>query len=260
LLSGATIECTGSGCEYRLTAVGACLWIMSYIQSGRISIFNANVNFMGALFSKSKDFLRPFIPAALFKVLKKLYMKNQLKSWEKNGRPAPPPHIVKQMTIQEYQQKYHCGVLVESGTFRGDMVEAQKKFFKKIISIELATELFEKAKRKFSKDPHVQILQGDSGQVLSTVMKDMTEPAVFWLDGHYSALETAKGSTECPIYKELDCILDAKPMNHVILIDDARDFTGRGDYPAVDALTSYIKNKNDRYQLSVENDIIRCVI
>ena len=187
-------------------------------------------------------------------------MKNQLKSWEKNGRPAPPPHIVKQMTIQEYQQKYHCGVLVESGTFRGDMVEAQKKFFKKIISIELATELFEKAKRKFSKDPHVQILQGDSGQVLSTVMKDMTEPAVFWLDGHYSALETAKGSTECHIYKELDCILDAKPMNHVILIDDARDFTGRGDYPAVDALTSYIKNKNDRYQLSVENDIIRCVI
>jgi len=215
---------------------------------------------MGLLFNKSKDLLRPFIPAGLFKMLKKLYMRKQLKTWEKNGRPAPPPHIVKQMTIQEYRQKYHCDVLVESGTFRGDMVEAQKKFFKKVISIELAAELFEKAKRKFSKDPNVQILQGDSGEVLSTVMKDMSEPAIFWLDGHYSAFDTAKGSTECPIYKELDCILDAKPLNHVILIDDARDFTGKGDYPAVEALTSYIKKKNKDYQLSIKNDVIRCVI
>ena len=215
---------------------------------------------MNMQMNKAKDFLRPFIPGVLFKMLKKRYMKMQLLEWEKNGRPAPPPHIIKQMTIQEYQQKYHCNVLVESGTFRGDMVEAQKNFFKKIISIELAGGLYEKAKHKFRKNRNVEILQGDSSEVLSSVMKNMTEPAIFWLDGHYSAGETAKGSTECPIYKELDCILDAKPLNHVILIDDARDFTGKGDYPAIDTLTAYIKNKSKGYQLSVENDIIRYVI
>lgn len=215
---------------------------------------------MSSLFNNAKALIRPFIPVVLFKVLKKLYMKRQLRNWEQHGRPAPPPHIVKQMTIQEYQGRYHYDVLIESGTFRGDMVEAQKKFFKKIISIELAREIFEKAKRKFRKDSNVEILQGDSGQVLATIMKEINQPAIFWLDGHYSGLDTAKGSIECPIYKELDCILDASPLNHVILIDDARDFTGKADYPAIDTLASYIKQKNDRYQLSVENDIIRCVI
>jgi len=187
-------------------------------------------------------------------------MKNQLRDWEKNGRPVPAPHIVKQMIIQEYQKKYGCEVFVETGTFRGDMVEAQKKNFKKIISIELSVKLFQEAQKKFKADRNVQIVQGDSGKMLSYVLKQVNEPAIFWLDGHYSAGITAKGNTECPVFEELDCIFGAAPMKHVILIDDARDFVGRGDYPTIDALTAYIKNKNNQYQVTVENDVIRYVI
>ncbi|MEP7277042.1 MAG: hypothetical protein ABI813_00225 [Bacteroidota bacterium] len=187
-------------------------------------------------------------------------MKRQFKQWEAMGRPAPPPHIVKQMTIRDYQQQYGYGILVETGTFRGDMVEAQKRNFKSVISIELDMQLFKKAKHTFRKDLNVKILQGDSGKVLLPVAQQLSEPAIFWLDGHYSSGVTAKGSTECPIFDELDCIFNAAPMEHVLLIDDARDFNGQGDYPTIARLTNHVKNRNNKYQVRVENDIIRYTI
>lgn len=88
----------------------------------------------------------------------------------------------------------------------------------------------------------------------------INEPAIFWLDGHYSYGITARGEKECPIFEELSSILSSAKYKHIILIDDARYFTGKGDYPAIEKLTEFIKNKNDNYQVEVKNDIIRYVI
>jgi protein-L-isoaspartate O-methyltransferase len=67
---------------------------------------------------------------------------------------------------------------VETGTSMGDMVEAQNKRFRKIITIELSIELFKKAKKRFVNDKNVVIVQGDSGQVLPEVLKEIDEPAI----------------------------------------------------------------------------------
>ena len=64
------------------------------------------------------------------------------------------------MTIQEYQDKYQYKILVETGTYLGDMVEAQKKRFRKIYSIELGIDLFDKATKRFKNDKNVTIVQG----------------------------------------------------------------------------------------------------
>lgn len=186
--------------------------------------------------------------------------KRQVEKWKKNGCPAPPPHFIKQSTIAEYQQKYGCEILVETGTYRGDMVEAQKKRFKKVISIELGVELHRKAQKRFRNDKNVVLVQGDSGKMLSTIMKDINEPVLFWLDGHYSEWVTAKGDKDVPIYEELDAIFADKNFNHVLLIDDARTFNGEGDYPTVEKLGEYIKTKNPKYTIEVKYDIIRSVI
>jgi len=50
-----------------------------------------------------------------------------IKQWEQSGKPVPPPHQVKQLAIQHYQHIYRLSVLVETGTYLGDMIEAQKK-------------------------------------------------------------------------------------------------------------------------------------
>lgn len=181
----------------------------------------------------------------------------KIRKWERQGRSSPPPHIIKQITIKEYQKKYKYDLLIETGTFLGSMVEAQKGNFKKIISIELGINLFKQARKKFINDKNVTIIQGDSGDILSEL--NINEPAIFWLDGHYSGGITAMGDKECPIIEELDAILN-KQFNHILLIDDAIYYTGKNSYPTIKELIKYIKNKNKNYKINIKNDIIRCVI
>lgn len=50
----------------------------------------------------------------------------------------PTPNEYKQKVIREYQNKATLHVLIETGTFILDIVEAQRKFFKKIYAIEVS--------------------------------------------------------------------------------------------------------------------------
>ena len=147
-------------------------------------------------------------------MLKKLFKKptiiidhkEELAEWEKKGRPSPPPHIVKQMAIEEYQKKFDLKLLVETGTYLGDMVEAQRNHFEKIYSVELSKKLFQRATKRFKVYSHINILNGDSGVVLNKLIQEIDKPALFWLDGHYSEGITAKGAKECPVLEELEAI------------------------------------------------------
>ncbi len=202
----------------------------------------------------AKKIIRPLFPESVINFFKEKEEKKRLKNWGKD-KIGPAPHSVKQAAIKNYQEKYKLGVLVETGTYLGDMVQAQKNNFKKIYSIELAEQLFFKAKHKFEKDKNVTILLGDSGEVLNRIIPEINENAIFWLDGHYSGGITAQGSKNCPVLEELNAILDDEKYGHIILIDDARCFNGQNDYPTIEDITKLVKTKN--YQLQVEDDIIR---
>jgi hypothetical protein len=165
----------------------------------------------------------------------------------------------KQRIVERFQKEYGYNVLIETGTFLGDMVEAQQNNFKKIFSIELQHDFAEKAKERFKGMGHIRILEGDSGRLLETILSEIREPAIFWLDAHYSGGLTARGDNECPIFQEIDAIFATKEK-HLLLIDDARLFSGTGDYPTIDQLTKYILDKDPRYKVSVDNDVIEYVI
>lgn len=181
----------------------------------------------------------------------------KLVEWERNGKPGPPPHIVKQRILQDYSQKFGLKVLVETGTFEGDMVEAMKNLFDKIYSIELLKENFEKAKKRFQRNRHIEIIWGDSGKELGKIMKIISQPALFWLDGHYSGKNTAKGEEITPIYRELEHIFSSRNLGHVIVIDDARCFGTDSNYPTIEALKKYIRSKRKNVQITVAEDSIR---
>ncbi|MFA6925249.1 MAG: hypothetical protein WC223_13470 [Bacteroidales bacterium] len=177
--------------------------------------------------------------------------------WKIKGKYLPPPHEVKQKIIHDYRKKFNYNILVETGTYRGDMVYAQRRFFKKIISVELSETLWQKAVKRFKKNNKIKLFQGDSGKLMSEIMKEIDQPAIFWLDGHYCAGISTKGNTECPIYDELDAIFKAKKFNHVLLIDDARCFIGKNDYPTIDELSEYVRKNNPASEFEVKDDIIR---
>lgn len=204
-----------------------------------------------------KKIIKLYLPEIIVNSFIKKQNNKQIEAWIKNGRPVPAPHIIKQLIIDEYRRKSGYSTLIETGTFLGDMVEVQSKNFKKIISIELGIELFEKAKKRFEKVSHIQIVQGDSGKVLPGLLENNFEPVIFWLDGHYSAGVTAIGDKVCPIFEELDAIFNSRPFNHILLIDDARLFIGDTYYPSKEQLTAYIKSKNEKYRFEVRDDVIR---
>lgn len=196
------------------------------------------------------------LPASLQVSLRNRWIDRKKAKWIAAGRPLPPPHEVKQVLIRDAQRRTGYRTLIETGTHRGAMVEAQKHHFKKVYSIELSEHFHEKATARFKADTHVSIVLGDSGVMLDKVLNEVSEPAVLWLDGHYSSGDTAKGNLECPIYGELEAVLKRKTLSHLILIDDARCFLGGNDYPTVEELTAFIAARDPRYAVRVEDDVI----
>jgi hypothetical protein len=175
--------------------------------------------------------------------------------WKLNKNKNHTPHIVKQRHIKSIANKYDLKILVETGTYKGDMVKAQLNNFEKIYSIELGKLLWEKATFRFRKNNHIKILNGDSGSVLSDVVPMLEKKSLFWLDGHYSAGITAKGELNCPVYKELSNIFNS-PLNHLIIIDDARLFVGKDDYPSIEELTKFVNNHKSNASITVIDDLI----
>ncbi len=218
-----------------------------------------------------KSFLKKIAPQVLLDFNSFLYYKNDFSNFVKNknlyenmrkwieaGENAPAPHIVKQKTIQRYQKEYNLDTLVETGTYMGDMIDAQLLFFDTLYTIELSEELYQKAVRKFEGNQKVILKQGDSGEVISEILPNFSQPILFWLDGHFSAGKTAQGDLDTPIIEELRKIFSTL-VNHIILIDDARCFIGANDYPSIDNLCKFVSQNAPHYQVEVGNDIIRLI-
>jgi hypothetical protein len=136
------------------------------------------------------------------------------------------------------------------------MVEAMKSIFDQLYSIELSTELYKKAKKRFKAEQHIELICGDSGLELMNIMNKIDQPALFWLDGHYSAGVTAKGEKDTPIYEELNQILSSKDKGHVIIIDDARCFGTDPNYPSIKELIDFIKSIRINLDIVIQDDCI----
>lgn len=173
------------------------------------------------------------------------------------GSSVPAPPEVKRKVIFDYAKINNITILIETGTFKGDTVQAALPLFDAIFSIEVDKALADRAKLRFQYQEKVQIIQGDSGEVITDILASLKQPAIFWLDGHYSGGVTGKGGKNTPVVNELKSILNNSIKNHVILVDDARCFIGEHDYPTLFEIYEMVKAIDQNYQLNVKDDIIR---
>lgn len=167
------------------------------------------------------------------------------------------PHVVKQRALKTYAKRFRLRVLVETGTFRGDMIEAMKGSFDRLYSIELNEEFYEKAKRRFKGNDRINLILGDSGRELKHVMSQIDQPVLLWLDGHYSGGKTAGIEKHTPIFEELEHVFNSPIEGHVIIVDDARCFGTDPAYPSAEELSDFIKSKRPDVDIIVEDDSIR---
>jgi hypothetical protein len=174
----------------------------------------------------------------------------------RRGEYALPPQSIKLAVINSNLPTPQPRAFIETGTYHGDTVEAVKRLYASVISIEVDETLYRKACSRFKADTNIRIVHGDCASELPVILGGLQEPAVFWLDGHYSGGETGKGKIEDPILISLGQIASHPVREHVLFIDDARTFDGREGRPDISEVFACIKKINSRYIIRVQSDIV----
>jgi hypothetical protein len=197
---------------------------------------------------KNKIVLEAIFGKRLYQVYRYIKDKRDMRRREQRyfeanlrGEYPLPPQTVKLAVNRHNIPDPHPRVFIETGTYRGDTVAAIKDMYPSVISVEVDETLFKNACVRFAADNNVHIVHGDCARVLTTILTTLHEPAVFWLDGHYSGGETGKGEGEDPILISLNQIAALPAQDHVIFVDDARTFDGREGRPDISDIFNSLK-------------------
>jgi hypothetical protein len=116
---------------------------------------------------------------------------------------------------------------IETGCYRGDGVNRVKSHYDQVHSIELSEVWYKHCAERFKDEPNIHIHFGNSKYVLPELLATIQEPVTVYLDGHFSAGDTAfgeeqkNGVSSAPLLTEL-AILQARPFNDIIIVDDCR--------------------------------------
>ena len=169
--------------------------------------------------------------------------------WRLKGSPLRRiPHLVKRAVVREYAERFQLPVLIETGTQYGQMINAVRKQFREVYTIELDDTNYSQAVKNFAGHKNVHVIHGDSAVELPRLLKSIADPCLFWLDGH---------SGKTPIMDELRAIFSHKPHQHVPLIDDAHCFGTSPYYPTLDAVKELTQQMNPGATVEVRDNIIR---
>lgn len=183
-------------------------------------------------------------------------------SWKrrKDVDSLPDNHLYKRQRIYKLQKNYGFDLFVETGTFYGQMVNAMKGRFNKVVSIEIYEPLFRLNDMAFRHRKDVTIMLGDSAKVLSSIMHEKPESVLFWLDGHYSGRGTGKGDLTSPIIEELAIILSNMPKKLCLVIDDLRLFVNEDGYPSKERVVAILKEANAGFEIWEDCDGLVAVL
>jgi len=128
--------------------------------------------------------------------------------------------------IKDLKTRYKLQSFVETGTWRGDAVEyAYFSDFNPIFSVELKTEFWEYAVRRFEKRDPIKILQGTSLARLLDILPNLKGATLWWLDAHLQdTYGLSKDITDrFPLEKELKLMSSLRDLSRdVIIMDDLR--------------------------------------
>lgn len=105
------------------------------------------------------------------------------------------------------------------------MSTATEHGFETMHGIELMQKYYDFSIELQKHNSNVHFHLGESPDILPNIVKDLTEPATFWLDAHASGANIPGGKYGgCPLVQELQAINLSPCKNHVIMIDDIRLF------------------------------------
>ncbi len=175
-------------------------------------------------------------------------------------RMGPPTEL-----MLELKHRYELSDFIETGTYHGGTAAWAASHFDNVTSIEYSREIYEEAVGKHGNIQNINFIFGDSRSALKTIVAELTRPAIFWLDSHWSGGKTYGENDECPLIEEIRAINVSKSP-HFLFIDDARLFTSppplphrKEQWPSIDEIIEALKSGNHKYYIVVIEDVIIAV-
>ncbi len=123
--------------------------------------------------------------------------------------------------LQDDYKKFNC--FIETGTLNGDTIFSLEPYFNKLYTIEFSEKYYINTKNKYSGDK-INFYLGDSSTVFETLLPNITDKCIFFLDGHWSGGDTGHSDKDCPLNEEITHINNLFTNDAIIIIDDFRLF------------------------------------
>ena len=140
------------------------------------------------------------------------------------------------------QLSFGFAVGVETGTYDGQSTLLLHRLTGRVYTVESDPSLFRRAREALRRYPGIQVLHGDSTEVLPGILAQLAHGALFWLDAHWFPSVPDLNASQCPVLQEL-AILASWPGAHesCVLVDDAHMFSApletdyrESDWPTID--------------------------
>lgn len=139
--------------------------------------------------------------------------------------------------LSDTVKDYNLDIFIETGTGEGGAIDSVLKYnFKKLFSIEIVKELYDKCASKFKNNSNIELLNLDSYEGLNIILNKLNKSSIdynilFWLDAHFPGADfhyskydsTRDEKIRIPLQSEIELIWNHR-KNHkdVFIIDDLR--------------------------------------
>lgn len=167
--------------------------------------------------------------------------------------------------ILDYARRYDLRLFIETGSGDGYTTDIVAPHFDRVFTIEVSPSKYYGVWGALLHHANVLPILGDSADVLPHLVGHLSEPAVYWLDGHYDGGDGGRGKEDTPVRSELFTIFASpRARPNVILVDDARLFGTDPAYPDMEWVARRVDQWATNagwppYEVTVADDIIRIV-
>lgn len=151
----------------------------------------------------------------------------------------------------QLRDKYGLKVLIETGTYCGASSLWAKDNGFIVYTVEADKDRWENLTTTFRRyEDTIHFYRGDTRDMLPVILEAVKEPALIFLDAHYS--QSVGGGI--PLMKEIEAIKKRR-LHHIVMIDDARLFGEGVDWPSKEKVMQALQ-KTGRIVYEFEDVIV----